>query len=224
MRNHRAARLLVFFATLLVLGGLFRYAPDPLYATPTFPPEITATLTLGSTTTRTLSFLNTSSTPITITFYEAEASPLFLIGEHLASRGTGSEASPDLPLLTPTLNATVPLATPRWLVYLHENADVTPAYRIADWEARGDLVYRILTTHAAQSQARLQAELTQRGYRFQSFWVVNALVVDGDTHLAAWLAQQPEVAAVGINRSYPRQLPIPEEPGIQLMQALWRGT
>lgn len=202
VRHYRATRFLVVLATLIVLGGLFWHVPQAVQSAPAFPPEITATLTLGSTTTRTLTILNSTSTPITVTLYEAQAAP-DQSGATLPNRSASS----------PTIYTPLPLTTTRFLVYLRESADLSPAYGIADWAERGEMVYRILTNHAAQSQARLQTELSQRGYRFQSYWVVNALVVEGDTQVAAWIARQPEVEAVGVNHNYRRDLPSPEETG-----------
>lgn len=205
VRHYRATRFLVVLATLIVLGGLFRYAPNVTQSAPPFPPEITATLMLGSSTTRTLTILNASTQPITITLYEAEALP-----------GSGESQSSNVQSSFPLSPSSLPANTTRFLVYFRDHADLSPAYRIADWKERGEMVYRILTDHAAQSQARLQAELNQRGYRFQSYWVVNALAVEGDAQVAEWMARQPEVAAVGVNHEYVRDLPTPEETGDSL--------
>jgi subtilisin family serine protease len=200
VRQFRATQFLVVLATLLGLGSLFHYVPGAAHNVPLLPQEITASLTLGTSTTRTLTLQNPGTTPITVTLYEAEveAFPESITDLNSISADTTISFPPDSD-------------TSFFLVYLRDQADLTPAYRIADWNERGSMVYRLLTDHAAQSQSRLQTELTQRGYRFQSYWVVNALAVEGDSQVAEWMARQPEVAAVGVNHQYDRPLPEPEE-------------
>lgn len=192
---------MVVLWTLMGLGGLFCFVSAGTKAAPPLPTEITATLTLGSTATGTLTLQNPGSVPMTVTLYEAEAAP-----DAAIPVTTFSEEVP----LTPPAPLPAFASPSLYLVYFHEQADLTPAYAIADWKARGEMVYGLLTEQSARSQARLQRELSARGYRFQSYWIVNALAVEGDAQVATWLATAPEVAAVGINHSYARHLPSPE--------------
>lgn len=87
-----------------------------------------------------------------------------------------------------------------FLVFLQEQADLTPAYSIADWNERGRFVYETLHATATQSQAELRAWLEDQGLPYRPLWIVNALVVEGrDTDVQA-LAARAEVALVRANR------------------------
>jgi hypothetical protein len=82
------------------------------------------------------------------------------------------------------------------LVYLADQADLSAAAAISDWNARGEAVYAILRDHAALSQADLLQHLRAQGYQPRSFWIVNAIAVRGDRALATGLASQPNVGVV----------------------------
>jgi subtilisin family serine protease len=85
------------------------------------------------------------------------------------------------------------------VVYLREQADLRSASLIPDWNERGAAVVETLTRHAGRSQKVLLADLRRQGYEPRSFWIVNAIAVRGESQLAEWLAEQPEVALVTKN-------------------------
>jgi len=90
---------------------------------------------------------------------------------------------------------------PEYIVWMKEQADLSPAYAIEDWEDRGWFVYKTLRQVADNTQRHLLADLANhklagKVQQVQPFWVVNALVVRGDEVALRALATQPEVARV----------------------------
>ncbi len=88
-----------------------------------------------------------------------------------------------------------------FVLYLHQQADLSGAEQIADWKERGRYVYHQLQTAAASSQARLQAleaadAVPGRVSSFRPLWIANVIVVHGDRQALEALARQPEVARV----------------------------
>src|SRR5207237_331637 len=82
-----------------------------------------------------------------------------------------------------------------WLM-LRQKADLSPAFGIRDWNARGRFVVERLQAVARTSQAPLLNELTTRGVRHQSLWIVNAVRVDADATTLKELARRPEVERI----------------------------
>jgi subtilisin family serine protease len=79
---------------------------------------------------------------------------------------------------------------------LRQRADLSGASSIKSWNARGQYVYSRLTNVASSSQRGLKALLANRGVKFQSFWIINAIrITSGSTTLQA-VAARPEVKRV----------------------------
>jgi len=91
-------------------------------------------------------------------------------------------------------------------VILREQADVSPASRIADRNERLRFVYSTLAQQANRTQANLRATLDRLGVAYQPYYLVNALEVDGGPALRAYLAAQPEVDRI---LDSPRLRPLP---------------
>lgn len=64
-----------------------------------------------------------------------------------------------------------------YVIVLQAQADLSPAYAIADWEQRGRFVYETLQSVARASQADIIAELERQGVRYQSFLAGNEIYV-----------------------------------------------
>ncbi|SIN23886.1 S8 family serine peptidase [Micromonospora cremea] len=100
----------------------------------------------------------------------------------------------------------------RLLVVLREQADLTglptgvPGR--AGRDARAAEVYRRLVTTADRSQTDLRRELTRLRLDPVSYYLVNAVEVDGGPAVRAWLARRPEVARVLVSQRL-RPLPAP---------------
>lgn len=95
------------------------------------------------------------------------------------------------------------------VIYLADQADLSAAAALTDWNARGTAVVAVLQAQAEATQAALLADLTADGYAPQPYWIVNAIVVKGDAALAHWLAARPEVAVVAANHVHALELDNP---------------
>lgn len=107
-------------------------------------------------------------------------------------------ASPSSKAPPPTASAHEPPEDQRsaiWLV-LRQKADLSAAYGIKDWSARGQFVTQQLQAVAQSSQTDLRDVLTRRGLKYQSAWIINAIRVDADALTSKELAQHPDVERV----------------------------
>jgi subtilisin family serine protease len=87
------------------------------------------------------------------------------------------------------------------LVFLADQADLSAASAVRDWDARGALVFRTLRDHAEATQRDLRAALAARGLDYTPLWVVNAVAVRGSAADVAALAARAEVAELRANRT-----------------------
>lgn len=159
---------------------------------------------LGTITTATLAIDNTNYPASTVQLYEAWINP---------SKQTRPAPRPALRVGLPAIAervdpqlqqefARTPSGTSEMLVYLADQADLSVAAAVSGWNERGEAVYRTLRQHAATTQAALLGQLHAQGYQPRSYWIVNAIAVQGDARLAKWMAAQPEVALVAANHRY----------------------
>ncbi len=165
--------------------------------------SISASAPLGSTTTATLVLNNQGNPATTVQLYEAWPSA--------AKNPFGFNQPLRVPLppidgrIDPQLQdqfRRAPDTQSEMLVYLADQADLSAAAAVLDWNARGEAVYNTLRQHALLSQADLLSQLTAQGYQPRSLWIVNAIVVHGNGALASWLAARPEVALVAANQRH----------------------
>jgi|GEM_PF-2592599 len=99
--------------------------------------------------------------------------------------------------------AAAPDGTAGFFVLFREQADLAPAYAIADWNERGRFVVAALQSTAGRSQARVRAWLDARGLTYRVFIVANSLFVTADRSALGALAAFPEVAALRANAVHP---------------------
>jgi subtilisin family serine protease len=95
-----------------------------------------------------------------------------------------------------------------WVI-LHEQADLSPAYAIQDWEARGRFVMEQLQETASRSQAGLQNQLQSRNLDYRPFWIVNSARITADLATVQALAALPEVKQILADRVYEIPEPTP---------------
>ncbi|MFE9959667.1 S8 family serine peptidase [Micromonospora sp. NPDC005299] len=82
-------------------------------------------------------------------------------------------------------------------IHFGARADLSKAGAITDWAKRGTAVADALKKTAADSQAKIRAELDRSGAKYQTFWATNAIkVTDGSLTMAQNLAAHSEVDAV----------------------------
>ena len=87
------------------------------------------------------------------------------------------------------------------LVKLAEQADLSAASKIEDWNARGWAVYNALHSTAERTQpavmARMRvAESEGQASNIKSFWIVNLISVHADQETILSLASMPQVEAI----------------------------
>ncbi|WBQ07495.1 S8 family serine peptidase [Kribbella sp. CA-293567] len=82
-------------------------------------------------------------------------------------------------------------------VRFSDKADLTQASAIADWNKRGTAVAAALRKTAAESQAKVKAELDASRASYKSYWATNAIVVKGGSlEMAQSIANHAEVEGV----------------------------
>ncbi len=99
----------------------------------------------------------------------------------------------------------------RLFVILKDQADVSAAANIGDYEARRRTVYETLVKHADVTQAGLRAQLDALRVHYTPYYLVNALEVEGGPLHRLWLESRPEVARVIASPTL-RPLPSPVSP------------
>ena len=160
------------------------------------PESISEMLTSGGRITRSLVITNTGATPMAALLYEASAQP------SLAMAHAWGPASVPLPQQEQSLDPRLALQLDEpsergaFIVYLHNQADLSAAYGITDWGERGRFVYRTLVEHAERTQRALRAELLARGLAYRPFWIVNAVYVEGTLTDVQALERRADVALV----------------------------
>jgi len=105
-----------------------------------------------------------------------------------------------------------------FLIFLREQADLTPALDIAEPAQRRGWVYETLVDTAQRSQAPLRAELDRLGVHYRPHYVVNAIEVLARPGLRRRFADWPEVDRVlfqpGVRRyAYPSEIPTADSRG-----------
>ena len=99
----------------------------------------------------------------------------------------------------------------RMFVILKDQVDVSQAEKITDYNQRRMYVYQTMTAHAQKTQARITTNLNRFGIRFQPYYLVNGIEVQGGPLVRWWLVAQPEVDRVLENpilRPLPQPVPV----------------
>jgi subtilisin family serine protease len=167
------------------------------------PSALAFTVQLGQRDAGTVSITNTSGQAYTPAIYEAYPAVPATQAKPAVPAGLQRVALPRQPAqIDPQLAADVLAARSGqadFLIYLRDQADLSAAYQIADWRARGAFVYETLRSSAEQSQGGLRAALDARQIRYRPLWIVNAVVAHGTLADAIALAGRAEVALVRAN-------------------------
>lgn len=167
----------------------------------TSPDHITAALALGTQRTTTVTLTNTGSTPFQPLVYEALPAPqVTSTRARVPALLQRVALPPQNERLDSRLHAIFrAAATADFLVYLPDQADLSPAYAISDWNDRGRYVYQTLVDHARRSQQALRQWLDERAIPNQPLWIVNAVLVHGSLADAEALSRRADVAFVRAN-------------------------
>ncbi len=103
-------------------------------------------------------------------------------------------------------------AETQFFAVMAQQADLSAAKQIRGKVAKGQFVYRTLFQAAERSQRAIRAELDARGVEYQSFYLVNAILIKGDRELATLLAARPDVKQIDGNPEMRQTLPQPQAP------------
>lgn len=165
------------------------------------PSALTFTLAQGQQASQTTTLSNPSPAPVTLAVYEALApadTPAHPPAPPQAARVPLPRQGARLdPRLAKQLE---PARAGEFMVFLTDQADLSRAYAIRDWSARGYYVYQTLYAHAERSQQNLRAALKARGLAFEPLWAANAIRVRGTLADAQALAQRADVALLRANQ------------------------
>lgn len=86
------------------------------------------------------------------------------------------------------------------LILMAEQADLSAAYNITDWSARGQYVYDTLKATADRTQAGVRDLLTAQNLSYRTYFSLNGLLVHNVTEaLVDQLAARPEVGYLTVN-------------------------
>ncbi|MGE0884405.1 MAG: S8 family serine peptidase [Blastocatellales bacterium] len=128
-----------------------------------------------------------------------------LAGGLIARAKTASESSQDLQQtalkkLAPwVLAKTSSGEEAEFLVLMDDQADLSPAEKLKTKEEKGRFVFQALRAKAESSQASLISLMRERRVPYQSFYIVNAVLVRGSRELAMELAARRDVARIAGN-------------------------
>jgi subtilisin family serine protease len=97
-----------------------------------------------------------------------------------------------------------------FFVVLADRADLSPAANLPTKSEKGRFVYQTLREKSQRTQGPIVEWLRERNIEYQSFYIVNAILVKGTREIAAALAARPDVARVEGNPHIQNHLPQPE--------------
>ena len=124
---------------------------------------------------------------------------LILSGGLMAAASSGGRRAPQddpaiMRKLSPwVLQKTAEGETADFLVVLRDQADLSAAEALPTKEEKGRYVFETLLAHARRSQESLVTWLQDRQIDYQSFYIVNMVLVKGDRTVAVELAARDEV-------------------------------
>jgi serine protease AprX len=112
-----------------------------------------------------------------------------LLGQTHASGAEGKVASE-------VMVATADGGQTDFIIYMKDQADLSAAYSMTDQDARGRYVYETLKRQAAETQGPVKDVLDARGVSYESFWVANVIMAQGDRADVEALADRSDVQAI----------------------------
>src|SRR5439155_2577582 len=96
-----------------------------------------------------------------------------------------------------------------FFVVLADQADLSGAAALPTKTQKGDYVYNALWNKSQVTQGPILQWLREQGLKYQSFYIVNAILVNGSREVAETLAARPDVARVEGNPHIQNPLPSP---------------
>jgi len=90
-----------------------------------------------------------------------------------------------------------------FFVILDDNPDLTATAKMSSKVEKGTYVYHTLRSQAQTSQANLKAWLDEQNISYRSFYIVNAILLEGTHNLAMTLAKRSDVVRIEANPKVP---------------------
>ncbi|SCF15242.1 Serine protease, subtilisin family [Micromonospora viridifaciens] len=110
----------------------------------------------------------------------ALATTALVAGSTGAQAGTGTGAGSPSDKIRPDLAKQLQgKSEGDFWIHFKDKADLSKASQIKDWAERGTAVAEALQKTAAESQAKIRAELKSSGVKYETFWATNAIKVTG---------------------------------------------
>ncbi|MCB0397357.1 MAG: S8 family serine peptidase [Flavobacteriales bacterium] len=141
-------------------------------------------------------------------------SALFVLGMVISLSSVGQtsdlwKSKVDQSLFSQTTAEQIP-----FMVVMKEQADVSGAYQLKTKEEKGAYVYHLLKETAERSQQALRKELDDAGITYQSFFMVNTILVHGNMETLEKIASRADVQAVVENMELANHKPVEEIPDV----------
>jgi subtilisin family serine protease len=159
------------------------------------PQEITVDVVSGKTVVETLTIQNEGSGPY---YYN-----ISLLDSSQPEPPAGALAVPGLPRVDEQIFTDIAASTEGvtdFVVVLDSQADVSFAYGIEDWNARGQAVYDVLSNHAETTQQSLRNFLHRQGVDYLPLYIINAVIVkSANADLVNTLAARQDVSQLVAN-------------------------
>jgi serine protease AprX len=129
---------------------------------------------------------------------------LFILGALSFSSRSDAQKTPATPTLDldwqAKVDATVlskaALGQTDFLIYMHQQADLSGARSLATKNEKGQYVYQRLTETANATQGTVKLTLQQFGSEYKSFWISNTIYATGGLAVLQAVASLPEVRAI----------------------------
>jgi len=132
---------------------------------------------------------------------------------------SGAEVSGDL-----LAKLAAPGSTTGFMVYLKARADLRGAATQKTTDAKATHVYQQLTNTADSSQAGVRGLLSTRNAQFRTFWIANAVYVNGDKSLVDALAARNDVQKIEPAKQYELIKPVERTDGAKTQAVEWGLT
>src|SRR5438094_1524840 len=143
-----------------------------------------------------------------------------VLGEIASSRTSGQGGSPNQSVAAQKIAPWVTEHTANgqqteFFVVLADQADLSGAANLQTKAEKGRYVYNTLLNRSQTTQGPILQWLRERGVEYESFYIVNGILVKGSREIAEALASRPDVARVEGNPVIHNDLPEPVEGPIQ---------
>jgi len=129
---------------------------------------------------------------------------------HATNQGSPSEETAVATKVAPwVMEHTANGQQAEFFVMLADKADLSGAAALPTKSQKGAYVYNALLSKSQATQGPIQQWLREQGLKYQSFYIVNAILVSGSREIAEALAARADVARVEGNPHIQNSLPQP---------------